>query len=111
MKMKRIINTLAILTVSILSFSCQETEVLEVTMNESIVLDLSSGLTKADDTAAESFVNHLDIFIFKAVQSGSDYTHGERVYYGRYSVNNSSSVTLDAKPSRPSVKFTALVKP
>ena len=68
-------------------------------MNESIVLDLSSGLTKADDTAAESFVNHLDIFIFKAVQSGSDYTHGERVYYGRYSVNNSSSVTLDAKRS------------
>lgn len=99
MKMKRIINTLATLAVSILAFSCQEREVLEVTMNESIVLDLSSGLTKADDTAAESFVNHLDIFIFKAVLSGSDYTHGDKVYYGRYSVNNSPSVTLDLKRS------------
>ena len=52
MKMKRIINTLIILAVSMLAFSCQETEKLEVTMNESIVLDLSSGLTKAEDTSS-----------------------------------------------------------
>lgn len=99
MKMKRIINTLIILAVSMLAFSCQERETLEVTMNESIVLDLSSGLTKAEDTSTESFVNHLDIFIFKAEASGSGYVQGEKVYYGRYSVNNASSVTLNTKRS------------
>lgn len=97
--MKRIINTLIILAVSMLAFSCQERETLEVTMNESIVLDLSSGLTKAEDTSTESFVNHLDIFIFKAEASGSGYVQGEKVYYGRYSVNNASSVTLNTKRS------------
>lgn len=99
MKMKRIINTLIILAVSMLAFSCQETEKLEVTMNESIVLDLSSGLTKAEDTSTESFVNHLDIFIFKAVASGSGYSQGDKVYYGRYSVNNASSLVLNTKRS------------
>lgn len=98
--MKRIINTLVILTVSMLAFSCQEREVLEVTMNESIVLDLSSGVTKADDTDQESYVEHIDIYIFKAeVQAGNTYSHGQRVYYGRYSVNNASTITLDAKRS------------
>lgn len=99
MKMKRIIDTLIILAVSMLAFSCQEGETLDVTMNESIILDLSSGLTKAEDTSTESFVNHLDIFIFKAVASGSGYVQGEKVYYGRYSVNNASSVTLNTKRS------------
>ena len=99
MKMKRKINTLIILAVSMLAFSCQESETLEVTMNESIVLDLSSGLTKAEDTSTESFVNHLDIFIFKAEATGSGYIQGEKVYYGRYSVNNASSVTLNTKRS------------
>lgn len=100
MKMKRIINTLLILTVSILAFSCQEAAELELTMNESIVLDLSSGLTKAEDTPTESFVNHLDVFIFKALkQADNSYTYGERAYYGRYTVNNASSVTLNAKRS------------
>ena len=96
--MKRIINTLIISAVLMLAFSCRETEFLEVDMNESIVLDLSSGLTKAESENAEAVVNHLDVFIFKAVQSGSE-THGERVYYGRYSVNNATSITLDAKRS------------
>ena len=87
--MKRIINTLVILAVSMFAFSCQEREVLEVTMNESIVLDLSSGVTKADDTDQESYVEHIDIYIFKAeVQAGNTYSHSQRVYYGRYSVNN-----------------------
>lgn len=98
--MKRIINTLVTLAVSVLAFSCQEREVLEVAMNESIVLDLSSGLTKADDTVEESFVDHLDIYMFKAEkQAGDTYSHGQRVYYGRYSVNNASTLTLDAKRS------------
>ncbi len=97
--MKRIINTLMISAVLALAFSCQEREVLEVDMNESIVLDLSSGTTKAEDTSEESFVNHLDIFIFKAVPSGGGYEHGARVHYGRYNVNNASSITLDLRRS------------
>ena len=64
-------------------------------MNESIVLNLSSGLTKADHTSTEAFVNHLDVFIFESV-SGAPAT-GK--YYGRYIVNNASSLTLDAKRS------------
>lgn len=71
-----------------------------MTMNESIVLDLSSGVTKADDTDQESYVEHIDIYIFKAEeQAGNTYSHGQRVYYGRYSVNNASTITLDAKRS------------
>ena len=97
--MKRFIHTLITSAVLMLAFSCQETELLEVDMNESIVLDLSSGETRADDSHAESFVSHLDIFIFKADQSGSGYTQGEKAYYGRYNVNNASSITLDAKRS------------
>lgn len=98
--MKRIINTLVTLAVSMLAFSCQETEVLDVAMNESIVLDLSSGLTKADDTGEESYVEHIDIYIFKAEeQAGNTYSHGQRFYYGRYSVNNAPTVALDVKRS------------
>ena len=65
-------------------------------MNEAIVLDLSSGLTKAADDETESFVNHLDVFIFKADDSKYD---SQLKYYGRYQVNNASSLTLSAKRS------------
>lgn len=64
-------------------------------MNESIVLDLSSGLTKAADTDVESFVNHIDVIIFD--QAGTE--PGDKVYSGRYTVNNASSLTLAAKRS------------
>ena len=93
--MKRIINTILISAMAALSFSCQLKEDIEVPMNESIVLDLSSGLTKADHTSTEAFVNHVDVFIFEAV-SGVPST-GK--HYGRYVVNNASSLTLDAKRS------------
>ena len=64
--MKGIINTLLISVASMLLFSCEMKESYEVPMNEEIVLDLSSGITKAvvEDTSVESFVNHLDVFIF-----------------------------------------------
>lgn len=65
-------------------------------MNETIILDLSSGLTKADNAEIEVFVNHLDVFIFEAAQSKYE---SELKYYGRYQVNNASSVTLSAKRS------------
>ena len=93
--MRRIINTLIITAVSVLAFSCQERPGLELAMNESIVLDLSSGLTKAADTDVESFVNHIDVIIFD--QAGTE--PGDKVYSGRYTVNNASSLTLAAKRS------------
>ena len=95
MKMKRILNTLLISAVAVLAFSCQEEHGLDVAMNESIVLDISSGLTKAADTDVESFVNHLDVIIFDV--DGT--TPGTKVYSGRYSVNNATSVTLSVKRS------------
>ena len=93
--MKRIINTILISTLAVLSFSCQMKDEMTVQMNESIVLDLSSGLTKADHNSTESFVNHVDVFIFESV-SGAPSAGG---HYGRYVVNNAASLTLDAKRS------------
>ena len=78
-----------------LAFSCQEEIGVNVPMNESIVLDLSSGLTKAADTDVESFVNHLDVFIFDV--NGTE--PGAEVYYERYQVNNAASIALNAKRS------------
>ena len=78
-----------------LAFSCQEEIGVNVPMNESIVLDLSSGLTKAADTDVESFVNHLDVFIFDV--NGTE--PGAEVYYERYQVNNAASLVLNAKRS------------
>ena len=93
--MKRILNTLLISAVSVLAFSCQEMPDVDVTANESIVLDISSGLTKAADTDVESFVSHLDVIIFDVDET----IPGNKVYSGRYNVNNASSVTLNAKRS------------
>ena len=93
--MKRILNTLLISAVSVLAFSCQEMPDIDVASNESIVLDISSGLTKAADTDVESFVSHLDVIIFDV--DGT--LPGNKVYSGRYNVNNASSVTLNAKRS------------
>ena len=78
-----------------LAFSCQEELGVNAPMNESIVLDLSSGLTKAADTDVESFVNHLDVFIFDV--NGTE--PGAEVYYERYQVNNAASLVLNAKRS------------
>lgn len=92
--MKRILNTFIISAIAVLSFSCQERGV-DMPMNESIVLDLSSGITKAEDTSTESFVNHLDVFFFE-----SDGTMPAGIaYYGRHMVNNASEVVLTAKRS------------
>ena len=59
--MKRILNTLLISAASALAFSCMEKESFDLPMNESIVLDLSSGITKASDSSLEAFVSHLDV--------------------------------------------------
>ena len=93
--MKRIFNTIIISALAVLSFSCQMKEEMAVQMNENIVLDLSSGLTKADHSSTEAFVNHLDVFIFESVSG----VPASGKHYGRYIVNNASSLILDAKRS------------
>lgn len=93
--MKRILDTLIIAALSVLALSCQEELGGNVPMNESIVLDLSSGNTKAADNDTESFVNHLDVFIFDV--DGT--VPGTEVFYERYTVNNAATVTLNAKRS------------
>ena len=71
---------------TVLLFSCDMQESLDMSMNEAIVLDLSSGLTKAsvkDDNPTESFVHHVDVFIF---DDNSEQADAGR-YSGRYVVN------------------------
>ena len=74
---------------------------MDVPVNEAIVLDLSSGLTKAEtdltkpDTPTESYVHHIDVFIF-------DDNAGRPAvlkHYDRYTVNNAPQLTLTAKRS------------
>ena len=93
--MKRILNIITISVLSALAFSCQMKEEMAVPMNENIVLDLSSGATKAEQSSTEAFVNHIDVFIFESV-SGAP---AAGKHYGRYVVNNASSLTLAAKRS------------
>jgi hypothetical protein len=97
--MKRIINTLVILSALTSLFSCNMEDVVDVPVNEAIVLDLSSGLTKAEtdltkpDTPTESYVHHIDVFIF-------DDNAGRPAvlkHYDRYTVNNAPQLTLNAK--------------
>ena len=95
--MKRIINTFLISAASAILFSCIMEKPLDVPMNESIVLDLSAGQTKAavQDSQTESFVNHIDVLIL-ADNAGFPSTVK---HYGRYQVNNNSRLTLSAKRS------------
>lgn len=93
--MKRILNLILTLCVVMSLFSCQQEEMFDGPINEGIVLNLSHGLTRASATSVESFVSHLDVFIFTD-ESG---VPAQRAYYGRYSVNNREDVTLDVKRS------------
>lgn len=94
MKMKRIINALLCSMALLPVFSCQQQEMpADMPVNESIVLDLSSGLTKAEQTSVESYVNNVDVFIFKAEGSAP----GALAAYETFVVNNASQVVLEAK--------------
>ena len=95
--MKGIINTLLISAASLLLFSCEKKEAFEVPASGEIILDLSSAITKVsvEDTEVESFVNHLDVFIFADESSAPSSLE----YYGRYTVNNSSRISLAAQKS------------
>lgn len=96
MMMKRIINTLLCSIFVLPVLSCQQELIFDVPVNESIVLDLSSGLTKAAHTDVESYVEHLDIFIFESDNNGKPAalaTHETVV------VNNQKEIVLEAKRS------------
>ena len=94
---KRVWNIILLSAVLLSAVSCLEKEMVEVPMNESIILDLASAGTKAvADNETESYINSLDVFIFKADENNAK---GERVYYDRYEVNNSGSLTLNCKRS------------
>lgn len=93
--MKKIFNLLTIAAVSVLLHSCVEQEHFEVPMNEDIVLSLSASATRAADTDVESYVDHVDIFIFED-ESGAPKS---KTHYERRQVNNARQLTLNAKRS------------
>lgn len=96
--MKGIINIILISAASMFLLSCSREDSFDAPMNESIVLDLSSGLTKAtvkEDNITESFVNHIDVLIFTDSGGSPDM----KKYHGRYVINNAPQLTLDAKRS------------
>ena len=94
--MKRIINTLLCSAFVLLALSCQQGLTIEMPVNESIILDLSSGLTKASHTSAESYVEHLDIFIFESDDNGKPTA---LVAHETFVVNNQKEIVLNAKRS------------
>lgn len=92
--MKGIIKSLICLAALLTAFSCQERGGLDMPVNESIILQLTSGLTKAADTDAESYVHHVDVLIFNV---GEDAMPAQKVAHERFSVDNESSVVLNTK--------------
>ncbi len=95
--MRRIWNIFLLSAVLLSAVSCLEKEMVEAPSNESIILYLDSQDTRGvADNDTESYINSLDVFIFKADENNGK---GERVYYDRYEVNNSGSLTLNCKRS------------
>lgn len=92
--MKGIIKSLICLAALLTAFSCQERGGLDMPVNESIILQLTSGLTKAADTDAESYVHHVDVLIFNI---GDDDMPAQKVTHERFSVDNESSVVLKTR--------------
>ena len=79
----------------LLAVSCAKEEMAMGPVNDDIILKLSHpGTRTVEGTSTESYVHHLDVFIFKA---DADNAKGERVHYKRYELNNSSSLTLECK--------------
>ncbi len=83
---------------SVLLFACNLQEELSIPTDETIILDLSSAVTRAgvkDDNPTESFVSHIDVLIFDDNAGSPDVMRS----YGRYVVNNSSRLTLTDRRS------------
>lgn len=90
--MKKSLNILLVL-MAILVSACNEQDVFESLGNEDIVISLSAGITRAEDTSTESYVDHVDVFIFED-ETGTPTT---KVHYERQQVNNSAMLTLGVK--------------
>ena len=65
-------------------------------MNESIVINLLGGITKAQQSSTEAFVNHIDVFIFEASSIKSE---SALVHYQRCDAIGVSSLNLSARRS------------
>ena len=91
--MKKVYYTL-VLGVSILLLSCYTPENIDLPINENIVIDLGA-TTRASDDSTESYVDHIDIFVFK---NGGG-TPTEKAHYERQHLNNSRTLTLNATRS------------
>ena len=89
------LNILMVAIMAMLMSACQEQEVFETFKNEDIVINLSAKGTRAEDTSTESYVDHIDVFIFED-KNGSPAT---KVHYERQQVNNAAMLTLNAKRS------------
>ena len=77
-------------------FSCEQQDLsVDLPVNESIILDLSSRLTKVADTDTESYVDKIDVFIFEASAGLPD----ALAAYENFTVNNDSQVVLQSKRS------------
>ena len=89
----------------LLAVSCAKEGMALGPVNNDIILKLSNPGTKTvEGTSTESYVHHLDVFIF---QADADNAKGRRVHYKRYELNNSSSLTLECKRAEfdPSDRF------
>ena len=93
--LKRIIHIFTLSAAILCAVSCQEKEMVPGLVNNDIILRLNTPSTKTlDGTSTESYVHHLDVFIFMA---DADNAKGKRVHYKRYELNNSSSLTLECR--------------
>lgn len=91
MTMKRIYNALFLVVATLLA-SCYNSDNMELPINEAIVIDLSGAETRVSDNSTESFVNHIDIFIFED-EGGIP---ADMAHYERQQLNNSRTLTLGA---------------
>ena len=92
--MKKIYNAL-VLGVTLMLLSCYNNEGVELPINENIIIDLSASVTRAEDTSTESYVNHIDIFVFED-EAGAP---AALAHYERQQLNNSRTLTLNANRS------------
>ena len=94
--MKKRINTLLVMAAALLLFACQSQDPLDIPMNEEIVIDLATNATRAADNSTESYVEHIDVFIFEAENNKP----GKKAHYERQQLNNAPMLTLKAQRSK-----------
>ncbi len=94
--MKRILNILICTAVTVLAISCNRYEIeMPVDYNDRIEINFSSADTKAADTDTESYLDHVDILIFK--HDGTVPT--DKMHYERITLGGTTNAVLAAKRS------------